>query len=174
MASGSLYKAPIPSCALVSLSGPGGHQGSNSAACVTGIFAFHGNRQVLIPWSESFACLSSYGISNDLDGFFVHHLKVRFQTFSLLVFRSCLPCRIHLPSSSEFINDRDRNSSFEKPPPFWPFWPRLLAGLKNMSNLAPEPPLRALLAKSSAADTAEFIFSYWTPYKQSSGHSLER
>ena len=85
MASGSLYKAPIPSCAWVSLSGPGGHRGSNSAACVTGIFTFHGNRQVLIPWSGSFACLSSYGISKDLDGFFVRHLKARFQAFSPLM-----------------------------------------------------------------------------------------
>ena len=79
MADGSSYKAPIPSCAWVSLSGLGGHRGSNSAACVTGIFAFHGNRQVLVPWSGSFACLSSYGISNGLYGFLVRLLKTRFQ-----------------------------------------------------------------------------------------------
>lgn len=74
MAGGSFYQTPIPSCALVSPSGPGGHQGSNSAACASGICAFHGNRQVLVPWSEPFACLSSYGISNELYGFLIHFL----------------------------------------------------------------------------------------------------
>ncbi len=74
MAGGSSYRTPIPSCALVSPSGLGGHRGSNPAACVSGICAFHGNRQVLVPWSGPFACLSSYGISNELDGFLTHHL----------------------------------------------------------------------------------------------------
>ena len=42
---------------------------SNPAASVPGICALHGSRQLLAPWMQAFGYLSSYGISNCLDGF---------------------------------------------------------------------------------------------------------
>lgn len=42
---------------------------SNEAASASGIYSAHGGRQLLVCWTQSFGCLSSYGLSNNLYGF---------------------------------------------------------------------------------------------------------
>jgi len=125
---------------------------SNLAASVSGICAFHENRQLLAPWMRTFGYLSSYGISNDLDGFLSWILAPVSRSLLLWPYQRTFRRKsFSLPLES--INPIDRKS-FSTFPPIVVFFPAFYFPVQRSCQswrrlLDPEFPSR----KTRQADT---------------------
>ena len=144
---------------LVAPGGFGGNRSSNPAASASGICAIYGNRQLLTPWIRVFGYLSSFGISNDLDGLLDSTSRSRFQVPPLLAFSAGL-LRCRHPSLQSFSaepiapilsNGFSRFDLFHRLP---------LSCSKKASILVLDPPPRALLTKSPAGRYGSFRLFY--------------
>jgi hypothetical protein len=132
---------------------------SNLAASVSGICAFHENRQLLVPWIRTFGCLSSYGISNDLDGFLSWTLRARFQTPPLLTFQE--PSQREGPRRPlESFGSVDRRLILRCLLPLWSFSPLVTFLFKEALALVPVPPPLAFLTKSPSGGYKRLDLSY--------------